>query len=243
MNVVLLRVGIDTGSGGISGPLFPDRSFEVVPIPDGLVPGRPVNASSRNYGNTLGHFGRPFIEYFPTGRHARMFNEPMHVDPEFEAFTYGDPTPPKRGLKRMGPGDLLVFYAGLEGWGFASPPALYIVGYFEVVRVGFAPSFSAAEIEELFAANAHVRVPETFVDQYDRLLLIKGGPGSRLLTRAVLISDVGTDRAGRPLKIVSPETRRIFGAFGGKESIQRSPPRWVAPDFIDSASSFVRSLA
>ena len=35
MNVVLLRVGIDTGSGGIHSPLFQDGSFELVPIPDG----------------------------------------------------------------------------------------------------------------------------------------------------------------------------------------------------------------
>ena len=36
MQVVLLRVGIDTGSGGIHGPLFADGSFEYIPIPDGF---------------------------------------------------------------------------------------------------------------------------------------------------------------------------------------------------------------
>jgi hypothetical protein len=35
MNVVLLRIGIDTGSGGIHAPLFADRTFEYIPIPDG----------------------------------------------------------------------------------------------------------------------------------------------------------------------------------------------------------------
>ena len=34
MQVVLLRVGIDTGSGGILGPLFSDGLFEYIPIPD-----------------------------------------------------------------------------------------------------------------------------------------------------------------------------------------------------------------
>ena len=33
--VVLLRVGIDYGAGGIQGPLFANGSFELVPIYDG----------------------------------------------------------------------------------------------------------------------------------------------------------------------------------------------------------------
>ena len=34
MQVILLRVGIDTGSGGIHGPLFKDGTFEYIPIQD-----------------------------------------------------------------------------------------------------------------------------------------------------------------------------------------------------------------
>ena len=44
MQVVLLRVGIDTGSGGILGPLFSDGSFEYIPIPDCFA-GRGVDTS------------------------------------------------------------------------------------------------------------------------------------------------------------------------------------------------------
>ena len=33
--VVLLRVGVDAGCGGIQGPLFKDRTFEFICIPDG----------------------------------------------------------------------------------------------------------------------------------------------------------------------------------------------------------------
>ena len=46
-----------------------------------------------------------------------------HVDPEY-------PTPPKKGLRHLTEGDLLIFYAGLQGFEFESPPALYIIGYF-----------------------------------------------------------------------------------------------------------------
>jgi Nucleotide modification associated domain 3 len=34
MQVVLLRVGIDSGRGGIQGPLLDDKSFEFIPIDD-----------------------------------------------------------------------------------------------------------------------------------------------------------------------------------------------------------------
>lgn len=239
MNVVLLRVGIDTGSGGIHGPLFEDGSFEFIPIPDGPVTTEP---ELRTYANTKGRYGRAFIDYFPRSMRARMSNVPLHVDPEFETFTYGDPTPPKRGLARLRPGDLLVFYAGLEGHDFTCPPRLYIVGYFDVAAVGFAPRFSEPEIANLFARNAHVRDRAVFAEQYARLLLVKGGAGSRLLTRAILISEVGMNRLGQPLKILSTAMRETFGDFGGKVSIQRSPPRWVAHAFVDRAAAFVRSL-
>jgi hypothetical protein len=244
MNVVLLRVGIDAGEGGMQGPLFADRSFEFVPIPDSKTPIESADGSIRTYGNTPGRYGRAFIDYFPLARQARMVNIPLHFDPEFETFSYGDPTSPKRGLAQLQPGDLLVFYAGLEGWGgYVSAPALYIIGYFEVSRAGYAPQFSPIEIETLFAANAHVRDSNAFKDQYKKLLLVKGGSGSRLLTRAVLISEYGTDRAGKPLKILSSALHSTFGSFGGMNSIQRSPPRWVALAFVERASSFVRSLS
>ena len=46
MKMVLLRVGIDSGCGGIQGPLFANGSFELVPIPDTHCVG------AATYGNT-----------------------------------------------------------------------------------------------------------------------------------------------------------------------------------------------
>jgi len=166
----------------------------------------------------------------------------MHVEPEFETFTYGDPTPVKQGLRRLEPGDLLVFYAGLRGWDFESPPALYIVGFFEVERAGLAPDFSASELGRLFAANFHVQHRDVFGRQRERLVLVKGTPRSRLLERAVLLSEMGVDRKGRPLKVMSQAMREIFGNFDGKVSIQRSPPRWVREGNVVRAERFIRSL-
>lgn len=236
MKVAMLRVGIDTGSGGIHGPLFRDGSFEYIPIPDGR------RDDERTYGNTAGRRGQNLVEYFPERRRLAMSSQPIHFDPEFETFTYGDPTPPKAGLRHLEAGDLLVFYCGLEGWDFLSEPALYLMAYFEVERAGLAGSLSAAETRRLFGSNFHVRHQSVFERQRAELVLVRGSGASRLLHKAVRISEMGRDRAGKPLKVLSPEMQKVFGSFGGKLSFQRSPTRWVDPDHVDRGAAFVRSL-
>jgi hypothetical protein len=171
-----------------------------------------------------------------------MNAQSIHVDPEFETFTYGDPTPPKKGLRKLREGDMLVFYAGLEGFDFDSPPALYIVGYFEVVAAGMAADFSDDILRRDFSQNFHVRHPTVFALQRDSLVLVKGGGGSRLLKSACLVSEYGTDRSGKPLKVLSAAMQSIFGNFDGHISIQRSPTRWVDAAFVAKAAQFVRSL-
>ncbi|GAC1422638.1 MAG: hypothetical protein NVSMB6_24050 [Burkholderiaceae bacterium] len=106
MTMVLLRVGIDWGSCRIQGPLFADGSFEFILISDSSGYG------NRMYGTTAGRKGTSFVSYFPVSRQKAMHGQAMHLDPEFETFTYGDPTAPKAGLRK----DMLVFYAGLQGW-------------------------------------------------------------------------------------------------------------------------------
>jgi hypothetical protein len=236
MKVAMLRVGIDTGSGGIHGPLFRDHGFEYVPIPDGF------GIDPRTYGNTVGRHGRKLIDYFPPSRRARVMGRSMHFDPESSTFTYGDPTPPKAGLRRLEPGDMLIFYCGLEGWDFQSEPALYLMGYFEVEAAGRAGDFGETTLKSLFCNNFHVLHPRIHAQQRDSLVLVKGSANSRLFTKAVLFSAPGQDRSGRPLKVISPEMRRIFGDFGGRISFQRSPTRWVAPAFTAAAAEYVRSL-
>ena len=50
------------------------------------------------------------------------------------------------------------------------------------------------------------------------------------------------NRAGNPLKVLSPKMQKLFGSFGGHVSIQRSPPRWVEPAFVDRAVGFLKEL-
>lgn len=236
MKIAMLRIGIDTGSGGIHGPLFQDGTFEYIPIPDNF------GKDNRTYGNTFGMHGRPLSEYFPESRRRNIAQKSIHFDPEFVTFTYGDPTPPKAGLRHLEPGDLLVFYCGLAGWDFVSSPALYLIGYFEVLAAGRADDFPTNELEALFGENYHVKHRDIFECQKKDLVLVKGSPLSRMLKKAVCISSVGCDRAGRPLKVLSTEMQEIFGDFDGRISFQRSPTRWVKAMHISQAAEFIKSL-
>ena len=239
---VLLRVGIDSGCGGIQSPLLADGSFEFICIPDNK------GVSIHKYGNCIGKNDRPHSAYFPIRKRESVAQQHVHLDPEFETFTYGDPTTPKRSLQKLERGDYLIFYCGLQhwheltGWQAVPQPALYIAGYFVVEKAGFATEFSKATLKTEFGQNFHVRYPSVFNQQREELVLVKGGPGSRLLAKAHQISSIGTDRAGQPLKVLSPKMQKVFGTFDGKVSIQRSPPRWVEPAFVEKAIKFVSRL-
>lgn len=240
--VVLLRVGIDSGCGGIHGPLFEDGTFEFICIPDRK------RVSVHTYGNSVGGDGKSLVGYFPESRRKLMAEQHVHVDPEFETFTYGDPTTPKRSLRSLMPGDYLVFYCGLQewdsanGWNWDRRPALYLAGYFEVALAGMAGGFDKKLLKTEFGNNFHVRYPSVFKLQKEDLVLVKGGPGSRLFRKAKQISVEGMDRAGKPLKVLSLPMQRVFGNFGGHVSIQRSPPRWVEPGFVDKAIGYLKGI-
>lgn len=239
---VLLRVGIDSGSGGIQGPLFEDGSFEYICIPDNK------RVSVHKYGTCIGRNELPHSAYFPVGQREKVAQQHVHLDPEFETFTYGDPTAPKRSLRNLKTGDYLIFYAGLQewhngtGWCRTSRPALYIIGYFVVELAAMASVLPKGTLRTAFAHNFHVRYPTVFNVQREQLVLVKGGAGSRLLEKAHRISAEGTDQRGKPLKVLSPTMQKVFSNFGGRVSIQRSPPRWVQPAFVDKAIEYVHGL-
>lgn len=236
MNVVLVRVGIDTGFGGIHSPLFPNGEFEFLPIPDSH------DLDERTYGNAKCRAGRKLIQYFPERKQAQMSAQSMHVDPEFDTFTYGDPTPPKRNLSQLKLGDLLVFYSGMEGWGHAAPPALYLTGFFRVKLAGFAPEFSRDQISAEFSQNFHVRHKALFKEQRDRLVLIKGNQKSRLFSKAHRLGEAVRRENGSVWQLISPKMEKVFGRFGGIGSLQRSTPRWVEDTLTVRAADFIESL-
>jgi len=244
MQVVLLRVGIDSGSGGMQGPLLKNDLFEYIPIPDTF---QKKGVDKRTYGNTKGRYGRYLIDYFSKGRRKKMAKQPMHFDPEFKTFTYGDPTTVKGSLRKLKTGDLLVFYCGLSKWDPRNglPKGshnLYIIGYFEVDLARYAQDFPKETRRKLFRENFHVMHQPVFQKQKNRLVLVKGNKKSGLLKKAVKISSNGKDKNGSRLKIISPKMRKIFGSFGGALSIQRSGPKWVEARRVAQAAKFVKKL-
>ena len=177
-----------------------------------------------------------------------MTYQRVHVDPEFETFTYGDPTSPKRSLRTLEAGDVLAFYCGLQrwdertGWNTSERPGLYLMGYFVVSLAGMALDFSDAVRRAEFRNNFHVRYKSVYERQVKQLVLVKGGDKSRMFRKAHRISVEGKDRLGKPLKVLSPAMQKVFGSFEGRIAIQRSPPRWVADDHVATAIAYLESL-
>jgi hypothetical protein len=219
MKALLLRVGIDKGCGGTLSPIFDDGSFEFVPIPESFpAPG------AATYNDRIGRKGKRLSAYVPSS----IKNAPMHEDPEFFTCTYGDATLKRYYLLKLVQGDLLVFYAGLRPLATAKyKEALYIIGYFDVDNVTGFNKLSEAKLAESlqrYSHNAHVKRLNSLRD----LVVVAGSRHSRLLDKAILISQKKPDRKGRPVHALSPEMEALLGISG---FIQRSiPPRFVVEE-------------
>lgn len=218
MKALLLRVGIDKGCGGALSPIFEDGSFEYIPIPES----DSETHETRTYQNTLGIKNKPLADFLP----FKICQSKIHFDPEFETFTYGDPSKSKRkSLLKLDKNDLLVFYVGLSPYqNNKYPNALYIIGYFVIKKVIDFSELSKEEISKfcnLYSNNSHIKC-----DNLKGLIIVEGDKyRSTLLDKAILISKPKQNKIGRPYHAVSPEMEKLLGIKG---SIQRSiPPRMI----------------
>jgi hypothetical protein len=150
--ILLLRVGRDSGFGGL-GPLFPDGTFEYVPIPED--PNR-VSERSLFFHDIPARSGGSVARFVP----AKHKKGTAHYDPEFGAFTYGNPSRNKRGqLLRLDTGDILVFNVGLRPPEMSHGSKLYIVGYLTIQQAHAITSlfpWPPTEHKHLWG-NAHFR--------------------------------------------------------------------------------------
>jgi hypothetical protein len=222
--ILLLRIGMDLGFGGL-GPLFPDGTFEYVPIPDD--PSR-ISERSLFFRDIPARSGGSVARFVP----ARHKESPAHYDPEFDTFTYGDPTRNKRRqLLRLGKGDMLVFYAGLRPPEETRGSKLYIIGYLTILRAHAVTRLSPwppPEFQHLLA-NAHLRRNDGDQD----LVVAEGDPTtSRLLEQAIPLSD------GQ--QSVLPEMTELLGLSG---SVKRAGAgRWVPEGHVERVFRWLRSL-
>lgn len=182
MKALLLRVGIDKGVGGSLGPIFDDGSFEYIPIPE-----RCATLENKTYAHLRGRNYRSLTDFVP----IKLHNSIPHIDPEFKTFTYGDPTPNKsRQLARLLPGDLLVFYAGLEPKNrIDNIPRLFIIGYFTVKQVyNFNEIPKAKHASTFRKVNNNAHAKRTYSDE--GLVIVEGeSRNSKLLSKGIPLGD------------------------------------------------------
>lgn len=209
---VAINVGANTTLPGFRGPIYPNGSFEYVPIPE-REPTDP-DAAVPTYADLAPHLR--------TSIPGELLDRRVHLDPEFAAYprcerhTYGDEHGVKaRPISGLDPGDRLYFYATLstvdptdsdgdrDADGAADrdadgdaggrrqrtwiPPrwGAYLIGHFEVARVVTREAYAALPPEERrpFANNAHVKRQTV-----DAKAFVLGTDDSRLYDRAVPLS-------------------------------------------------------
>lgn len=180
-NILLLRVGIDSGTGNGHGPLFEDNSFEYIPIPEGK--DGPDTSEERTYADIPDRAAGTLADHAP-----QLANQVPHFDPEFETFTYGDPSPNKRSqLSRLTSDDLLIFYSSLTPQDVDVGSRLHVIGYFTVDEAVDLEDLSPSEREEALTEvenNAHAKrvelTPTTSVRDHFPVI-VKGRPADSQL--------------------------------------------------------------
>jgi hypothetical protein len=170
MRSVAINVAANTNEPGFRGPLFPDGSFEYIPIPESEPTAEPVPT---------------YADLDLTTDVSAVADRPVHFDPEFpeaggERYTYGDEHGVKAGpISELAAGDYLFFYATLSTTGerpaWAAPEwGAYLVGHFRLAR----DPVTGAEYDDLspderaaFDSNAHVKR-----ESFDARVLVLGAP-------------------------------------------------------------------
>ena len=242
--IFLANVGVNA-SHRFSSPIFPDATFEFIPIPEDRDPfgelsdtpqlstptsrGMGEASSDRaglpgtyavRYRDLRSFYGpeRALIEYVP----ERLWDWPVHNDPEFMTFTYGDnceTSPRAASLKRLEAGDFLFFIARLQH-SQTKEHGFYLIGFLaidEVLRaVGSRPKAIALR---RFGANAHVRRGLSDPKLWDRFWVFGGSNRSRRFRQAVPVTRELADRAfttadGSPWKWPKGRTElQVIGAY------------------------------
>jgi hypothetical protein len=218
MKAMLLRVGIDKSSDGVLSPIFPDGSFEYIPLSEK----DEKSGEKRTYADLTGRKGKPLSSYLPSGVAGRK----VHLDPEFTTFTYGDIGRKAGYLLKLEPGDILVFYAGLTPYLESEhSEALYIIGYFtvkEIVDTGNSSTSKIRRIKQQYPNNSH---PKRDSDIHEMVMVLGDPERSKILDEAILISQKKLNKIGRSYHAVSSQMEELLGVKG---SIQRSiPPRFI----------------
>lgn len=149
MNALLVRIGADlsVGGGSWNGPAD-SRSgeFIYVAIPE-YSPTHP--GTEKPYSDLA-----PALARFAMSLPAHLAGRNMHLDPDFQHLTYGDDGQRAKQLRaNLGPGDRIVFYAGLKDIHPAPKLVYAIIGLYQVESFMLATGMSEKDRD----INAHSR--------------------------------------------------------------------------------------
>ena len=202
--IFLSNIGANSSHRYFS-PLFPDGTFELLPIPDTPQDAGPHSVKLADVPLKNPANGRA-TDWIP----ERLHGVAAHHDPEFDTLTYGDNC--ERGaravaLKKAVPGDLILFLARLQphdGTATQGEAAFFLIGMLEIESI--LPSvYDRPSGEQLarFGANAHVRKGLNDPANWDGFWVFAGTPRSSRFERAVpfdraLCDAVMRTAAGKP---------------------------------------------
>ncbi|MBE2226871.1 MAG: hypothetical protein IAE93_06000 [Ignavibacteria bacterium] len=211
MKAILLRVGIDSTYGALS-PVWDDMSYIYFPIFSRNI--KEIERGEKRTYKTL--FGSD-VKFLP----EKLHNNLVHYDPEFESFTYGDPSNLKHNfLISLEEGDLFVFYMGGVLQNKSKEKGCFIIGYFEVEKTFIGSSTltpgEKVRIKKEYPNNAHVISSKT----QRNLVIVKGSKKSKKLDRCIKITQLNK-KSRNPLYITKPKYQKELGL---REFIIRAVP-------------------
>ncbi len=225
VKALLSRVGADKGNLGCLGPLFKDYSFEYIPINEKI---GAYTLEDRTFRELDARFSDNKLSHFI--KNKKLKDAKPHYDPEFETFTYGDPTTDREKFLELEKGDILLFYAGLDPWKFKRKKgegSCYIIGYFTVKDIADFEK-SEGDVFEKYPQllnNAHIK-RVTYVNQANSeefyipevepglVVVIGDDKKSKLLEKAIPFSEPKKDRRGNEIAYVSKKMEKELGIKG-----------------------------
>lgn len=224
MRGYLIRIAVDQAYGGWNGPMNPETGeFVYVPIPES----RPMRDNLATPYTSVEPALSRFEHRHPEAAASSMrlprnlTSSNMHLDPDFDHLTYGDSGKKRgKGLTELGPGDVVVFYAGLKPVRPCQHRLVYaLLGLYRVAEARRAGSLHQTEWHQ----NAHTRC--VHLEPSDVVLRAMANFSGRLKT-CIPIGEF-RDRAYR----VRRELLDEWGGLSCRDGfLQRSA---VLPRFLD----------
>lgn len=204
MRLFVVNVGVNSRHAarrGTRSPVFPDGSFEFLPIPESAAfagcPGIPTYRDLRSWTGRVANLAA----LVPERERAHR----VHADPEFETFTYGDiPSPRAANLTTAVRGDQVWFLARLwshDGARWTGTSDFHFIGFFELqanipVPAGTGPDDLPTDVRKRIRRNAH----------YARLKC-----GHREAFRVLVGSRTGSCRFAHAMRITPEVAGLIYG--------------------------------